>query len=117
MQGGESWLVHAIPVTSARGAGGYMGKYMAKEFDVQRSSLLGMQRRWSANAKWPRERRRRLVSGSSDGWRRTNWAAGVTDTAGWPGLTEFPKTGTEEQAKRDNNREAAKLLKMMKREL
>ncbi len=70
----DSWMVHTVPVTSSKGAGGYLAKYMRKEFDGERAELLGMSRRWSTSKGWPSERRQRLqTSVSLEGWRRRDW--------------------------------------------
>ena len=57
MQSDESFIVHVVPVDGARAAGGYMAKYMGKEFDKARAGDLGMKRRFSVNRSWPREPR------------------------------------------------------------
>ncbi len=75
VQGGESWLVHAVPVGSPRGAAAYLAKYLEKEFDGERAQALGMTRRWSTSRNWPSEARARLSTGVQDGgWRRAAWA-------------------------------------------
>ncbi len=69
VQDGESYIVHATPVSSARTAGSYLAKYMQKEFDGERLKRLGMSRRWSTSRNWPREPRSRLEQslGRKDG--------------------------------------------------
>ncbi len=96
---GESYIVHSMPVVGASGAAGYLAKYMNKEFEAERAVQLGMIRRYSTNRKWPREKRRRLVSPGTDGWRRTAYAHYQVDTDRMPALAAYPKTGTEEQKK------------------
>jgi len=111
VQKGESYIVHTVPVTGGSGAGGYMAKYMRKEFDQERGNELGMVRRFSANRRWPREKRRRIISPGTDGWRRTAWRAGVVDLDGFQGLTEFGKSGSEKQRKASVKDAARRLLK------
>ncbi len=84
---GDSFMVHGIPVTGAAGAGGYMAKYMGKEFDGERAEVLGMQRRWSTSHKWPGTGRVRLKqSGRPEGWRRKSFRYGQvgSDIEGGP---------------------------------
>ncbi len=76
VQDGESWIVHVVPVSSARGAGKYLGKYLDKEFDGDRMKYLGMARRWSVTRNWPKEKRPRLVQTEGLGWARHIWTAG-----------------------------------------
>ncbi len=73
---GESWIVHAVPVTSAKYAGAYLAKYMMKEVDRE-AMELGMKRRWSTNRAWPSEPRARL--NSEGGWKRAMWTEGPPD--------------------------------------
>ena len=49
----DSYIVHTVPVITAYGAGGYMAKYMSKQFDEKRAATLGMERRWSTSRGWP----------------------------------------------------------------
>lgn len=76
---GDSYIVHATPVGGAEEAGGYMSKYMEKEFDRGRARELGMGRRWSSSRGWPGNGRRRLLQTESAGWARTSWAAHHVD--------------------------------------
>lgn len=71
---GDSWIVHTIAVTSAKGAGGYMAKYMGKEFNEERAAALGMVRRWSTSRSWPGSGRLRLLRTLGEGWRRAVYA-------------------------------------------
>lgn len=78
---GDSWMVHAIPVTSSKGAGAYLAKYMRKEFDGERAETLGMSRRWSTSRSWPGSKRLRLVqSGKANGWRRNLFRYGHVES-------------------------------------
>ena len=58
---GDSWVVHTMAVIGANRAGGYLCKYMGKEFDGERAEALGMERRWSRSRDWPGIRRNRLA--------------------------------------------------------
>jgi len=70
----DSYIVHATPVYGAGTAGGYMGKYMQKEFDGEEAEALGMARRWSTFRGWPGSGRLRLRVTGRKGWQRTSWA-------------------------------------------
>ncbi len=70
---GESYIVHAIPVGSPRGAAMYLAKYMQKTFDADRSELLGMKRRWSTSRGWPVEKRARMSETRKGEWIRHWW--------------------------------------------
>ncbi len=79
---GDSWVVHTTPVTGAKGAGGYMAKYMRKEFDGERAETLGMVRRWSNSRGWPGPRRNRLSNskaGGGQGFKRHVYRFGQVD--------------------------------------
>lgn len=77
VQRGESYLVHAIAVSSAKGAGKYLAKYMGKAQGGVVNHNTGMKRRWSTSRGWPAEKRVRLVGSiDGDGWTRRSWAAG-----------------------------------------
>jgi len=79
---GDSWVVHTIIVSGANGAGGYMAKYMGKEFDGERAEYLGMARRWSNSRGWPGPRRNRLAHSKSAGglgYRRNVYRFGQVD--------------------------------------
>ncbi len=66
---GDSFLVHAIPVTSGEGAGTYMGKYLQKTFSTDnRQDILGMERRWSSNLGWPGGGKLKLSQTDKGGW-------------------------------------------------
>ncbi len=75
VQGGESWIVHVVPVAGAKGAGSYLAKYVGKELDGERMKMLGMARRWSATRNWPRETLPSLTE-SARGWARHIWTPG-----------------------------------------
>jgi len=69
--------VHAIAVSSAKGAGKYLAKYMGKAQGGVVNHNTGMKRRWSTSRGWPAEKRVRLVGSiDGDGWTRRSWAAG-----------------------------------------
>jgi len=72
----DSYIVHAIPVTSGAGAGAYMAKYLAKEFDGPRAKRLGMARRWSSSVGWPGSARMRLEVTARNGWTRKRFQYG-----------------------------------------
>ncbi len=115
VQDGESYIVHATPVRSARGAGSYLAKYMRKDFDGERGEALGMVRRWSTNHSWPREPRGRL-KGTVEGWRRSWFAPGhVEGFEKWPGLDPDlrERRMTEGQAKEAMRGSARALLNMV----
>ncbi len=79
---GDSWVVHTTPVTGGKGAGGYMAKYLQKDFDGERSKYLGMVRRWSNSRGWPGDRRNRLAhskSAGGRGYRRSVYRFGQVD--------------------------------------
>ena len=63
---GDSWIVHAVPVTGAAGAGAYMAKYLAKEFDAERGKELGMRRRYSTSRGWPGSGKLKLAASDWD---------------------------------------------------
>jgi len=116
VQKGEAYIVHATGVTSARGAGGYLAKYMKKEFDKERGEELGMARRWSTSHSWPRESRPRLKTTLKGGWRRSYWAPGqLSGIEEWPGLDVelLERLETEAQAKERRRRSAGALLKII----
>jgi len=71
---GDSYIVHATEVVGAENAGGYMAKYLEKEFDGERAERLGMARRWSSSRGWPASGRLRLAQTERGGWKRTAWA-------------------------------------------
>ena len=66
---GDSYIIHATPVLGARGAGGYMAKYLGKTFGAEgRLKALGMRRRWSSSRGWPGGGRQRLGPSVGEGW-------------------------------------------------
>ena len=74
---GDSRIVHVAPVTSARGAGAYMAKYLMKVFGQERPSLeLGMTRRWSSARGWPGSGTLQLAQTLRGGWRATEFRRG-----------------------------------------
>ncbi len=114
VQGGESYIVHATGVRSARGAGAYLAKYMRKEFDSDRAEELGMVRRWSTSRAWPREPRVRLEP--RGGWKRSWFSPGHVERLETfkdldPGLRE--RRMTENQALESERRAAGALMKMV----
>ena len=95
VQRGESYLVHALEVNSAKGAGKYLGKYMAKTL-VDEAESRGMGRRWSTSRGWPAEPRVRLAgSVDGDGWTRRQWEAGYVKD-----FTELRKSLSESASER-----------------
>lgn len=109
VQGGESYIVHVVPVRGGRGAGAYMAKYLAKQMG-ERRELLGMSRRYSVNRLWPRDKRRRLIAPGTDGWRRISFREGQVDTSDYVDQVEFPRSGPP-----DVKGAALRLLKVMRR--
>ncbi len=77
---GDSLMVHGIPVTSSKGAGVYLAKYMQKEFDSERAEVLGMARRWSTSRGWPGSKRLRLCATSRKEWERTSFRLGHVES-------------------------------------
>ncbi len=73
---GESYIVHAVPVGGASGAASYLAKYMAKVFEVEEASPLGMVRRWSTSRNWEGEKRVRFEETHNQEWIRHWWAEG-----------------------------------------
>ncbi len=72
---GDSRIVHANWVTSARKGANYLAKYLGKEFDAPRAATLGMARRWSSSRTWPGTGRLRLVQ-TDRGWDRVRFSEG-----------------------------------------
>lgn len=75
----DSWMVHAVECTGAAGAGGYMAKYLGKEFDGGRAAALGMQRRWSTSHGWPGTGKMEMKRTSSWGWHSVEYQPGYLD--------------------------------------
>ena len=69
---GNSWHVHTTPVMSAKGAGGYLAKYMAKG-GSQRELLeaAGFERRFSSSRGWPATGTMQLEQTLGRGWKDT----------------------------------------------
>ncbi len=66
---GESFIVHATPVISARGAAAYVSKYIAKTMYNRQAFLdLGISRRWSSSRGYPGAGRLRLAQTDRGGW-------------------------------------------------
>lgn len=66
----DSWIIHAMPVSSALGAGHYLAKYISKTLGRDnRSVVSGMRRRWSSSRGWPGSGRLRLARSESAGGR------------------------------------------------
>ncbi len=73
---GDSYMVFAVPVFDAKGAGGYMAKYMAKRC---RGTQTG--RRYSTSRGWPGGKRPRLEVTLRGGWDHIRmWPAGAFDS-------------------------------------
>lgn len=76
---GDSYIVHAMEVTGARGAAAYLGKYLLKTFGAEgRLAALGMKRRWSSSRGWPGSGRLRMKVTDEKLWRRklSYWTPG-----------------------------------------
>ncbi len=97
--GGESFIVFGVAVTSARGAGSYLGKYMAKVMPE------GNGRRFSKSNGWPSEKRRRLIPGK--GWVRVQWSPGPSPEDLERSWDDIPRSGTKRQ-KEESRRNAVK---------
>ncbi len=66
---GESYICFAIAVTTAIGAGAYLGKYMGKDMFAAHG------RRFQKSRGWPSDQRARLKSGPG-GFKRIQWTKG-----------------------------------------
>ncbi len=66
---GESYICFGIAVTSASGAGAYLGKYMGKDMFTAKG------RRFQKSRGWPSDQRARFKSGPG-GFKRVEWTAG-----------------------------------------
>ncbi len=112
----DSWMVHAIPVTSGKGAGGYMAKYMGKEFDGERAQALGMQRRWSTSRGWPGSGRLRLRATLRQDWVRTTFRYGhvESDIEGGP-VDLLEREGDSLDAERSRQRAVQRFLSEVER--
>lgn len=75
---GDSYICHATPVTSSRGAGAYLAKYMRKDM-VERPELerLGFIRRWSSSRGFPGAGRMRLKYTVEKKWLTTFFRHGL----------------------------------------
>ncbi len=105
---GESFICFAIAVTSAKGAGAYLGKYMAKNM------FEGKGRRFNKSRSWPSEKRRRLLPGPG-GFARALWTPG-----GPPGdlerlWDEIPRSGTERQREESRKDAIRRFIKLGER--
>lgn len=66
---GDSRIVHTVASGGARGAAGYMGKYLQKTFGMEsRLKAVGMTRRWSTGRGWPGSGQLRFTKTVEDGW-------------------------------------------------
>ena len=90
---GDSYIVHGTDVYSARGAGGYMAKYLLKGFDGERARALGMRRRWSTSKGWPGSGHMEL---DVDGWLVRNFQYGKGREA--EDTDTFTRKGSASQA-------------------
>lgn len=71
---GDSYIVHSIPVTGARGAGRYLAKYMLKDMIVREElEKRGFKRRWSNSRGWPGAGRMRFRKTVEKSWGRIFW--------------------------------------------
>jgi len=105
VNGGESYICFGIAVTSARGAGAYLGKYMSKNM------FVGHGRRFNKSRDWPSEKRRRLLAGP-EGFVRALWTPGAA-----PGDLELkwddiPRSGTDAQRRATHKQAAERLLRI-----
>lgn len=74
---GDSFIVHAVPVVSAKGAAKYMAKYLSKTFGSEsRLETLGMTRRWSTSRGYPGSGQLKLKQTDEGGWIRRDWVQG-----------------------------------------
>ena len=102
---GESYICFGIAVTSARGAGAYLGKYMGKEmFETEG-------RRFQKSNGWPSEKRRRVKAGPG-GFRRVIWTPGAGPRELQGKWDKIPRSGTERQIAAAKKDAAARLLKI-----
>ncbi len=69
-------MIHSIPVENTQGAGGYMSKYMQKEFNEEVAKALGMVRRWSNSRKWPGRGKIELKHTRYWGWHSIEYHGG-----------------------------------------
>lgn len=76
---GDSYIVHTVAVTDAKGSGSYMAKYMTKSFGKERARALGMSRRWSTSKGWPGNGRLQLAQTVGAGWAQVEYLASTVD--------------------------------------
>lgn len=88
---GDSYIVHTVGVTGAKGAGAYMAKYMTKAFSLERSMALGMKRRWSTSQGWPGSGKLQLVQTVERGWGSVEYLAMTVDKSL---LGQYKRDGT-----------------------
>ncbi len=113
---GDSYICHSIPVISARGAAGYMSKYLGKDFEGDRAVALGMQRRWSSSRGWPGSGRQRLEHSEKGEWDRTSWAPGhVGDDIGGGPADLMVRTGDDLDRKISLRETTKRLVRMLER--
>lgn len=105
VNGGESYICFGISVTSARGAGAYLGKYMAKGMFAVKG------RRFNKSRDWPSEKRRRLLPGP-DGFVRAAWTPGGAPRDLELMWDEIPRSGTDAQRRSSVKAEAEALLRL-----
>ncbi len=111
-------MVHAIPVTGANGAGGYMCKYMGKEFDGKRAEALGMARRWSNSGNWPGERRNRFKESKAaggPGYARVEYRFGHVDDTLLALSAPGPITKQRELTVKEDNKAKLMLIALAKK--
>ncbi len=102
---GESYICFGVTVTSARGAGAYLGKYMAK------SMFAAQGRRFNKSRDWPSEKRRRLLPGKG-GFRRAIWTPGGAPEDIRFDWDDIPRSGTEAQKREETKAGAKRLLRL-----
>ncbi len=108
---GDSYIAYAIPVTSAKGAGSYLAKYMMKGGDVAEREALGMKRRWSTSRGWPSDKRMRLLS--EGGWSRLLWSEGSPPHDLEEKWDKVGTSGTAEQKKEKRLAGVRRFVKMI----
>jgi len=102
---GESYICFGITVTSARGAGAYLGKYMAK------GMFAGEGRRFNKSRDWPSEKRRRLLPGT-EGFKRALWTPGGAPKDLEGQWDDIPRSGTERQIRESKRTAVERLLRI-----
>lgn len=94
---GDSYLVHAVPVHSGKGAGSYLGKYLRKGMQVRAElEALGFKRRWSSSRGWPGGGRIRLAQTLNGGWAEIVYLPGHSRyDSSYPDGSKEPRVGED----------------------